>query len=178
MSMLSKINRMVSLLVIIVPTVMMYFNSTPVFAVASAALAIVTEIMAKSWMVFRVKNFKKIMKALKKRRRAATVAVATESTDSTDDSESEAGTVEDNQSDNDEGENSEEDDAEIRHILGLLALRFYTDIVAEKASIICAALIALLYFRDLTETGASGGATIGLIFFAFECVCDFRLEQR
>ncbi|GMI09007.1 hypothetical protein TrLO_g4746 [Triparma laevis f. longispina] len=109
-----------------VPTVMMYFNSTVVYAIASAGLAIVTEIIAKPSMVWRVQNLRQILRALNKKY-------------------AEVGVVES------ENEGKEE----------------------KEASIICAALIALLHFQDLTETGASGVVTIGLIFFAFECVCDF-----
>lgn len=120
-------------------------------------------------MVWRVKNLRRILRALNKK--YAEVGVVESENEGKEEKEVEGKEIEKESEDEDEEEVEDEKDS--KHLLGLLALHFYTDIVAEKASIICAALIALLHFRDLTETGASGVVTIGLIFFAFECVCDF-----
>jgi len=72
---------------------------------------------------------------------------------------------------------NETDVAEVRlkYVLGMLALQWNSDIVAEKSFIFTAALIANLYLRDLT--GFSGGelAAVAAMFFFAEIITDMSL---
>lgn len=75
-----------------------------------------------------------------------------------------------------EGEDQEEVQAQmeekLKYTLMMLAVRWHTEIVAEKGSILVGALIATLYFSDLVNSDAKGLALIGCIFYVGETLCD------
>ena len=57
-----------------------------------------------------------------------------------------------------------------RERLAFLAIRFHTEIVAEKGCIVTACEIAFLYFRDQVKTSSTNLILIGVIFYALEMV--------
>ncbi|GMH70081.1 hypothetical protein TrRE_jg12568 [Triparma retinervis] len=59
-----------------------------------------------------------------------------------------------------------------RERLAFLAIRFHTEIVAEKGCIVTACEIAFLFFRDQVKTSSTNLILIGVIFYALEMVTD------
>jgi hypothetical protein len=53
-----------------------------------------------------------------------------------------------------------------------LANRWSAEIVAEKGCIICASIIAFMYFGSLVDGEASDLISVGVVFFAFEFITD------
>jgi hypothetical protein len=59
-----------------------------------------------------------------------------------------------------------------KHKLAMLAIRWNSELVAEKGSIINAALVAYLYLSDLMDASPIQLALIGGVFFAVEVMTD------
>jgi hypothetical protein len=72
----------------------------------------------------------------------------------------------------DEAMPMETDGKRYKYALAMMALRWHAEIVAEKGSIINAALVAYLYFDGLVDATPNQLAIIGLIFFAVEVISD------
>ena len=60
----------------------------------------------------------------------------------------------------------------LRRALALLAIRYHTEIVAEKGCIIVACEIAFLFFRDQVNTSSADLILIGIVFYALVMVTD------
>ncbi|GMI41361.1 hypothetical protein TrCOL_g8196 [Triparma columacea] len=60
----------------------------------------------------------------------------------------------------------------LRRALALLAIRYHSEIVAEKGCIITACEIAFLYFRDQVGTSSTDLIIIGFVFYVFEMITD------
>jgi hypothetical protein len=56
--------------------------------------------------------------------------------------------------------------------LGILAVKWHNEMVAEKGCIICAALVAYLNFEDLVDATGAELVTIGMMFFCVEALTD------
>ena len=167
-----------SLGILITPTVTLYFNTNIKYAIGSAMMQIVTEVLGKVWVVYSMKmQFKDYVKTLQEKPKGALgvakVAVLKAS--------QEAGVNKDVQQAS-LGETNEEEAeqdfeasvaAKQKHAFAMMAVRWHAEIVAEKGSILAAALIAYLYFADLVESDGQGLFLIGSVFYAAEALCDF-----
>jgi hypothetical protein len=179
MSFYAKGVKMTSLMILITPTVTLYFNVDMKYALGSAMMQIVTELLGKIWIVYAMKKQFKIyvetMEAKPKgvigKLKAATLMASQE-----------AGVNQDVQqigrslsaAAQEEGEKDFEASVEAKkkHAFAMMAVRWHGEIVAEKGSIVVAALIASLYFADLVESDAADLILIGCIFYAAEALCD------
>ena len=56
--------------------------------------------------------------------------------------------------------------------MALLAIRYHSEIVAEKGCIVTACEIAFLYFRDQIDTSGTDLIIIGFVFYVFEMITD------
>jgi len=166
-----------SLMIIMTPTVLLYFNVDPTYALFSGALQVITEVGGKFYTVWSMKaQFKAYLDALRvdgkvaitgKAKRFAMKAMKTPgfNHDVEVALESEA---------NEDGAEDDEENHEykLRYPLHMLAIRYSAEIVAEKGCIITASVIADLYFQDLIKGDPK---TIGAMFYAFEVVADCLL---
>jgi hypothetical protein len=59
------------------------------------------------------------------------------------------------------------------HNLAMLALRWHSDIVAEKGSIINAAIVAFLYLGVLVDASTGQLALVGVLYFGMEAISDW-----
>ncbi|GMI19426.1 hypothetical protein TeGR_g8217 [Tetraparma gracilis] len=167
-----------SLTILITPTVTLYFNTNIKYAIGSAMMQIVTEVLGKIWVVYSMKmQFKDYVRTLQEKPKGALgvakVAVLKAS--------QEAGVNKDVQQAS-LGETNEEEAeqdfeasvaAKQKRAFAMMAVRWHAEIVAEKGSILAAALIAYLYFADLVESDGQGLFLIGSVFYAAEALCDF-----
>jgi hypothetical protein len=64
-----------------------------------------------------------------------------------------------------------------KHSLAILALRWHSEMIAEKGCIICAGLVAYLKFEDLVEANGMELAAICLMFFCVEALTDVIFVQ-
>ncbi|GMH65732.1 hypothetical protein TrRE_jg4961 [Triparma retinervis] len=60
----------------------------------------------------------------------------------------------------------------LRRALALLAIRYHSEIVAEKGCIVTACEIAFLHFRDQINTSGTDLIIIGFVFYIFEMFTD------
>ena len=152
-----------SLMILLTPTVTLYFNTNIKYAVGSAMMQIVTEIAAKIATAYMTK--KQVFSHVK----VAVIGPASK----------DAGDHQDGQqvgaSKGREDDEEQRGDAESKkkHALAMMAVRWHGEIVAEKGCILAAALIAYLYFADLVESDGQGLFLIGSVFYAAEALCDF-----
>jgi hypothetical protein len=152
-----------SLSILLTPTVTLYFNTSIKYAIGSAMLQIVTEIAAKIVTAYMIK--KQVFSHVK----VAVIGPASK----------DAGDHQDGQqvgaSKGREDDEEQRGDAESKkkRALAMIAVRWHAEIVAEKGSILAAALIAYLYFADLVDTDSTGLVLIGTVFFSAEALCDF-----
>ncbi|GMI19742.1 hypothetical protein TeGR_g10272 [Tetraparma gracilis] len=152
-----------SLMILLTPTVTLYFNTSIKYAIGSAMLQIVTEIAAKIVTAYMIK--KQVFSHVK----VAVIGPASK----------DAGDHQDGQqvgaSKGREDDEEQRGDAESKkkRALAMIAVRWHAEIVAEKGSILAAALIAYLYFADLVDTDSTGLVLIGTVFFSAEALCDF-----
>jgi hypothetical protein len=58
------------------------------------------------------------------------------------------------------------------YALSMIALRWNSEIIAEKGSLVCGALVAFLYFGEMVETSEETLANIGLLYFLIEGLSD------
>ncbi|GMI46074.1 hypothetical protein TrCOL_g2502 [Triparma columacea] len=59
-----------------------------------------------------------------------------------------------------------------RRKMALLAIRYHSEIVAEKGCIVTACELAFLYFRDQIDTSGTDLIIIGFVFYVFEMITD------
>jgi hypothetical protein len=183
------LTSIVSVLILFVPTVLLYFNTSLKYALSSACFQLVTEVGGKCYLVWALKrgfdDFVNTVENQKRGKFAAATKFATRviqepgvNKDVQRARSSLSSTLSDEEEEEDEDEQLrtkreiEIRDKQLRRALRMLAVRWNGEIVAEKASIICGGVVAVLYFDDFVEAEAMGLALIGLVYFAFEAVTD------
>ncbi|GMH54930.1 hypothetical protein TrRE_jg916 [Triparma retinervis] len=155
-----------SLGILLTPSVLLYFNASVKYALFSALCQVFTEVGGKVWTVWATKKqFKQYIEDLEdnaggkmKKVKVAALKLSQE-----------AGINHDiaNERDNEIGW------AELlRRALALLAIRYHSEIVAEKGCIVTACEIAFLYFRDQVDTSSTNLIIIGFVFYIFEMITD------
>ena len=152
-----------SLNLLITPTVLLYFNSSPVNALTSALLQILTEIVGKIYMIWLVKKKLKLalsaggdgakMKRLVSGKKNKIKLLA---------SKLNGGSI----------ETMEEYKLRLREESYTLAIRWHYEIIAEKGCIVVAAVIAWLYFQEQVSCTSNELVLIGVIFFVLEIITD------
>ncbi|GMH69188.1 hypothetical protein TrRE_jg11647 [Triparma retinervis] len=155
-----------SLTILLTPSVLLYFNASVKYALYSALCQLFTEVVGKIWTVWATKkHFKMYIKELESnaggKMNKLKVAVLKLS--------QEAGINHDVANERDGDIDSTE---LLRRALALLAIRYHTEIVAEKGCIIVACEIAFLFFRDQVNTSSADLILIGIVFYALEMVTD------
>ncbi|GMI19427.1 hypothetical protein TeGR_g8218 [Tetraparma gracilis] len=151
-----------SLMILITPTVTLYFNTNIRYAIGSAMLQIVTEIAAKIVTVYMTK--KQVFGHVK------VAAIGPASKDAGDHQDGQQVGASKGREDDEEQRGDAE--SKKKHALAMMAVRWHGEIVAEKGCILAAALIAYLYFADLVESDSQGLFLIGCVFYAAEALCD------
>ncbi|GMH54925.1 hypothetical protein TrRE_jg915 [Triparma retinervis] len=155
-----------SLSILITPSVLLYFNAGVKYALFSALCQVFTEVGGKVWTVWATKKqFKQYIEDLEdnaggKMQKVKVAALKLSQ---------EAGINHDiaNERDDDIGW------AELlRRALALLAIRYHSEIVAEKGCIVTACEISFLYFRDQVDTSGTDLIIIGFVFYIFEMITD------
>ena len=184
--------KFMSSFIMFMPTVLLYLNTTPKFALISALGQLATEILGKAWIVWATKrSFDDVLAAVinEARNRAngrlARVAVlASQEPGSREDVDSAASTLSGARVLSEDGSESEEAAVarnmekrakRLKYALAMMAVRFQGELVAEKGSIVSAAIAALLYLRDLVDATPSQLAGIAVIFFVVESIADVIL---
>ncbi|GMI45032.1 hypothetical protein TrCOL_g9339 [Triparma columacea] len=155
-----------SLAILLTPSVLLYFNASVKYALFSALCQVFTEVGGKVWTVWATKKqFKQYIEDLADNAggKMQKVKVAAFKLSQ------EAGINHDiaNEKDDDIGW------AELlRRALALLAIRYHSEIVAEKGCIVTACELAFLYFRDQVDTSGTDLIIIGFVFYVFEMITD------
>ena len=180
--------------ILLTPAVLLYFNASVKYALFSALCQVFTEVGGKVWTVWATKKqFKQYIEDLAdntggKRQKVKVAALKLSQ-------EGEMAEmyvlIRDNALThkpcvirfarfsagiNHDIANEKDDDigwAELlRRALALLAIRYHSEIVAEKGCIVTACVIAFLYFRDQVDTSSTDLIIIGFVFYVFEMITD------
>mmetsp|Transcript_16442 Transcript_16442/g.33883 ORF Transcript_16442/g.33883 Transcript_16442/m.33883 type:complete len:267 (-) Transcript_16442:26-826(-) len=165
-----------SLMIIMTPTVFLYFNADPTHALISAAFQVITEVGGKFYTVWSTKaQFRAYLDALRiegkvgktgKAKRFAVKVIQEPGFNNDVNMALESEAIEDAEDD------KEGHEYKLKYPLYMLAIRYNAEIVAEKGSIIAASIIAKLYFQDFVK---GDPITIGAMFYAFEVIADCLL---
>ncbi|GMH52720.1 hypothetical protein TrRE_jg7214 [Triparma retinervis] len=120
-----------SAMILITPSVLLYFNVSVEYALFSAFCQLFTEVGGKFWTVWAMKKRLTLFR-----------------------------------------KDDDNIDEELREQLALLAIRFHTEIVAEKGCIVAACAIAFIYFDEQVNSSSADLILIGVVFYVFELVAD------
>jgi hypothetical protein len=194
---LSNMCKGLASFIMFLPTVLMYLNTTPTLALLSALAQLVTEVIGKIWIIWATKRgFDQLVTVIEKQTdgvgdvlnggvlsasrvkklggAVANVAVLASQEPGVHRDVDEAVT---NAADDDGAMSVEKKEKALKYALAMLAIRWHAEIIAEKGSIMNAAIVAYLYLSDLVDSVPAQLALIGVLYFAVEVITDVIFVQ-